>query len=400
MGGEIGVHSTPGHGQHVLVGAARRRRAERPARARRARVAVRPAAGDVADPVRRRRPRQPRLITGPLSLRDDCVVITATDGQAGVDMARPPGAARHPDGQQHARHERPRGAPPRADPAPPASPIIALSASRPSSTQPVDTGRFPATSSSRSSCVRPWTPSTRRWRRAAPPERRRHASDTGTSIARPSARPSFGHRLQSPPKDLVVARPEGLYCPAGDFYIDPWRPVARAVITHAHGDHARIGHGHYLAAAPARRRAARAPGRHRAADAAPTASASTHHGVTRVAASGRPRARLGAGAARARRPGLGRLGRLQGRARPDLRAVRAGALPRASSPNRPSACRSTAGSRTHEVFADIDAWWRAQRRGGPRERAVRLRLRQGAAHPGRRRRRRSGPIVCTARSSR
>ncbi|WP_301359857.1 ligase-associated DNA damage response exonuclease [Stutzerimonas nitrititolerans] len=49
--------------------------------------------------------------------------------------------------------------------------------------------------------------------------------------------------------DLVVARPEGLYCPPGDFYIDPWRPVERAVITHAHGDHARWGMGHYLAAA-------------------------------------------------------------------------------------------------------------------------------------------------------
>jgi putative mRNA 3-end processing factor len=47
--------------------------------------------------------------------------------------------------------------------------------------------------------------------------------------------------------DLVVARPEGLYCPAGDFFIDPWRPVDRAVITHAHSDHARVGHGHYLA---------------------------------------------------------------------------------------------------------------------------------------------------------
>jgi putative mRNA 3-end processing factor len=51
--------------------------------------------------------------------------------------------------------------------------------------------------------------------------------------------------------DLVVQRPEGLYCPPGDFYIDPWRPVARAVITHAHSDHARHGNGHYLAAAPA-----------------------------------------------------------------------------------------------------------------------------------------------------
>jgi putative mRNA 3-end processing factor len=50
--------------------------------------------------------------------------------------------------------------------------------------------------------------------------------------------------------DLVVERPEGLYCPPGDFYIDPWRPVARAVVTHAHADHARGGHAHYLAAAP------------------------------------------------------------------------------------------------------------------------------------------------------
>ena len=49
--------------------------------------------------------------------------------------------------------------------------------------------------------------------------------------------------------DLIVRRPEGLYCPPGDFYIDPWRPVDRAVITHAHVDHARRGHAHYLSAA-------------------------------------------------------------------------------------------------------------------------------------------------------
>ena len=52
-------------------------------------------------------------------------------------------------------------------------------------------------------------------------------------------------------QDLIVQRPEGLYCPPGDFYIDPWRPVDRAVITHAHADHARRGHGRYLAATPA-----------------------------------------------------------------------------------------------------------------------------------------------------
>jgi putative mRNA 3-end processing factor len=49
--------------------------------------------------------------------------------------------------------------------------------------------------------------------------------------------------------DMVVTRPEGLYCVPGNFYIDPWRPVPRAVITHAHADHARRGHAHYLAEA-------------------------------------------------------------------------------------------------------------------------------------------------------
>jgi putative mRNA 3-end processing factor len=49
--------------------------------------------------------------------------------------------------------------------------------------------------------------------------------------------------------DMVVVRKEGLYCVPGGFYIDPWRPVERAVITHAHGDHARYGHGNYLTAA-------------------------------------------------------------------------------------------------------------------------------------------------------
>jgi putative mRNA 3-end processing factor len=38
----------------------------------------------------------------------------------------------------------------------------------------------------------------------------------------------------------------GIYCPAGDFHIDPWRPVDRALITHGHSDHARPGHAAYL----------------------------------------------------------------------------------------------------------------------------------------------------------
>ena len=38
----------------------------------------------------------------------------------------------------------------------------------------------------------------------------------------------------------------GFFCPPGDFYVDPWKPVDRAIITHAHADHARPGHRHYL----------------------------------------------------------------------------------------------------------------------------------------------------------
>jgi putative mRNA 3-end processing factor len=51
------------------------------------------------------------------------------------------------------------------------------------------------------------------------------------------------------PQDLLCPKPEGLYCAPGDFYIDPTRPVARAVITHGHSDHARAGHGTVLATA-------------------------------------------------------------------------------------------------------------------------------------------------------
>jgi putative mRNA 3-end processing factor len=49
------------------------------------------------------------------------------------------------------------------------------------------------------------------------------------------------------PQDLLCPKPEGLYCAPGDFYVDPVRPVARAVITHGHADHARAGHGAVLA---------------------------------------------------------------------------------------------------------------------------------------------------------
>ena len=45
---------------------------------------------------------------------------------------------------------------------------------------------------------------------------------------------------------MITLTPAGLYCEAGGFHIDPWRPVSHAVITHAHSDHASGGHGSYL----------------------------------------------------------------------------------------------------------------------------------------------------------
>lgn len=52
---------------------------------------------------------------------------------------------------------------------------------------------------------------------------------------------------------LIRETPAGLYCEAGDFYVDPCRRVPRAVITHAHADHARPGSRKYLAAKEGRR---------------------------------------------------------------------------------------------------------------------------------------------------
>lgn len=45
---------------------------------------------------------------------------------------------------------------------------------------------------------------------------------------------------------LIDFTDKGLYCAAGDFYIDPWQPVDKAVITHGHSDHARAGNKYYL----------------------------------------------------------------------------------------------------------------------------------------------------------
>ena len=45
---------------------------------------------------------------------------------------------------------------------------------------------------------------------------------------------------------LLEFNDKGIYCPPADVYIDPWKPVERALITHGHADHSRWGNKHYL----------------------------------------------------------------------------------------------------------------------------------------------------------
>lgn len=52
--------------------------------------------------------------------------------------------------------------------------------------------------------------------------------------------------IQQNEPPLLQVDDNGLYCSRGDFYVDPWRPVRRAVVTHGHSDHARPGSRAYL----------------------------------------------------------------------------------------------------------------------------------------------------------
>ena len=131
------------------------------------------------------------------------------------------------------------------------------------------------------------------------------------------------------PEDLLAPTPSGVCCKPGDFFIDPTRPVDKAVITHGHSDHARPGHGSVLATQETldlmRLRygedfaGTTQVARRRAAD--------TRRGDSDVP-SCRPCARLGAGRGRMQGSADRRRRRLQGRPRSDLCAVRAGAMRR------------------------------------------------------------------------
>jgi putative mRNA 3-end processing factor len=166
--------------------------------------------------------------------------------------------------------------------------------------------------------------------------------------------------------DLIVERPEGLYCPPGDFYIDPWRPVDRAVITHAHADHARVGNAHYLAAAPAE-----GVLRARLGDidlqTLPYGQSIEHHGVT---LSLHPAGHV-LGSAQVRLEHAGRIWVASG----DYYVSGSGDDNNTCDPFEPVRCHcfiteSTFGLPIYrwcpqrEVFDDINAWWRANAQAG------------------------------------
>jgi len=163
--------------------------------------------------------------------------------------------------------------------------------------------------------------------------------------------------------DLIVLRPEGLYCPPGDFFIDPWRPVGRAVITHAHSDHARTGASHYLATAISEGVLRARLGADIALQGLAYGEAVTHNGV-RISL--HPAGHV-LGSAQVRVEHGGRVWVASGdyKLDPDLTCA-------AFEPQRCDCfiTESTFGLPVYrwpapaEVFADIDAWWRANAAAG------------------------------------
>ena len=163
--------------------------------------------------------------------------------------------------------------------------------------------------------------------------------------------------------DLVVSRPEGLYCPPGRFYIDPWKPVDRAVITHAHGDHARPGSGRYLACRDAERVLRTRLGADLPLDTLPYGERVVHEGVSITL---HPAGHV-LGSAQVRLEHGGRVWVVSGDYKVDPDPTCA--------PFEPVACdvfvtESTFGlpifrwATPHETFADIAAWWRGNAQAG------------------------------------
>ena len=156
---------------------------------------------------------------------------------------------------------------------------------------------------------------------------------------------------------MLTETPPGLYCAAGDFFIDPWDPVARAVITHAHGDHARPGSAAYLCTADWRRCCPGGSGRTPRSSRWPTANARAR--ARRASASIPPATCSAPHRSGSRVPAASGSWPATTSARPDPTCAPFEPVPATpSSPNRPSACRSIAGIRPAIVIDDIMSWWR------------------------------------------
>ena len=186
---------------------------------------------------------------------------------------------------------------------------------------------------------------------------------------------------------LIVLAPRGCTARRATSTSTRGAPVdARGASRMRMRDHARPGHARYLAAAISEGVLRARLGDDIALQTLAYGETHRHQRRARLAASGRPRARLGAGALEHGGRVWVASGDYKLDARRDMPAPFEPVRCHTSSPSRPSACRSTAGTTAGEVFAEINAWWQRQRRQRPRISAVRLRVRQGAAHAGRRRR--------------
>jgi putative mRNA 3-end processing factor len=159
---------------------------------------------------------------------------------------------------------------------------------------------------------------------------------------------------------LLQLTDAGLYCPAGDFHVDPWLPVERALLTHGHADHARRGCRRYLAAAPAARVLRTRLGQQAAIDTLPYGRA-VEHGCVRISL--HPAGHI-LGSAQVRLEHGGRVWVVSGdyKLAPDPTCA----------PFEPVRCHAFVTESTFglpiyrwpapaEVFGDVNAWWRQNR---------------------------------------
>ena len=162
---------------------------------------------------------------------------------------------------------------------------------------------------------------------------------------------------------LLRVTPSGLYCEAGDFFIDPWRAVDFAVITHAHSDHARGGSRRYLAAAPGCGVLQERLGAQARIEALPYGQSVTRHGV-RISL--HPAGHI-LGSAQVRVEQRGEVWVVSGDYKLEAEPTCA--------PFEPVRCHtfiteSTFGLPIYrwrpqaEIFRDIDAWWQTNRAAG------------------------------------